>query len=72
MSSKQHYLVIVVGDVEPELEGPFSCEDARDDAARRYRKTNGDYDGLYWLDIDGVPEIGAYSGAFFEKDDSNE
>lgn len=45
------YLQIVVGDVEPELRGPFSTEDERDAAARAHKDLDGDEDGIFWMDV---------------------
>lgn len=59
-----HYLLILHGDVEPELDGPFSIVD-RDRAAREHRREDPEMsDGLFWLDIEasGKPTIGAFAG----------
>jgi hypothetical protein len=65
------YLLIVRGDVEPELKGPFPTEKMRDAYAKNYRHTRDKEaeDGLYPLDVDkqGNPNIDAYSGGFFER-----
>jgi len=60
------YLVIVFGDVDPHLQGPYKSDATRLTAARRHRKEeDGDLnDGMYRLDIDakGRPTIGAFGG----------
>lgn len=64
------YLIMVWGDVEPELMGPFSSPDARDDEARLLRDEHGDENGIYMLTIDKDkpdPEIEAYCGGFFDE-----
>jgi hypothetical protein len=64
------YLIFVWGDVEPELMGPFSSPDARDDEARILREQEGDEHGIFTLTIDDDkphPEIGTYSGGFFDE-----
>ena len=55
------HLLIVHGDIEPELIGPFSDEDQRDDAAMARRREHGDEDGIFMLDIDrgGRPGVAA-------------
>ena len=61
----KHFLLIIHGDVEPELLGPMS-QTQRDSAARRQRCSDADLsDGLYPLDIDeqGNPTVGAFANA---------
>ena len=68
----KYYLVPVWGDVEPSIEGPFVTSVERDASAKKIRAADDDdlKNGLYWLNIDedGQPEIGAYSGRFFEDE----
>lgn len=52
---KLHYLLVVVGDVEPELQGPFPTTDDRDHAAGEHRSANPEDDGLYMVDLQ-VPD----------------
>jgi hypothetical protein len=64
------YLLIIRGDVEPELKGPFPTGKMRDAYALKYRKVrdkNAD-EGLYPLDQDdnGNLSVDAYSGGFFK------
>ena len=72
----QYWLIIVCGDVEAELQGPFETDELRDAAAKEYRADDGGEfsDGIHWLDIDsqGIPSIGDYSGAFFDTDEGDE
>ena len=70
----QFYLLVVVGDVEPELRGPFDTEEERDGVAFDYRRDNGDEDGLFPLDIlpDCTPRVGSYTNGFFMSDDDEE
>lgn len=67
------YLVIVFGDVDPYLQGPYKTDATRLAAARRHRKEeDGDLnDGMYRLDIDakGRPTIGAYCGGDLDVED---
>jgi hypothetical protein len=66
----EYRLLVVKGDVKPELRGLFESEDARDSEAKRYRKEDdpGMKDGLYALDIvAGEPRVDSYSGGFFEE-----
>lgn len=67
---KRYYVVLAVGDIEPELRGPYSQEDERDKDALQIRRTElpAEDGGIFWLNIDenGSPEIGAYSGGFMD------
>jgi hypothetical protein len=64
----RHYLLVVVGDIEPELRGPFLSAAVRDKAAKRHKARRADADGLFRLDVParGRPEVGAYPGWFFK------
>jgi hypothetical protein len=65
-----YWYVLVWGDVEPTIVGPFDTSDERDHAARRARQVEGDEHGIYALDvINGVPDIEAYSAAFMEPEE---
>jgi len=67
------YLVIVVEDVEPTIEGPFENTAARDKEARRQRQEVDPHaeNGIFWMDVngEGVPLIGAYSGGWLRGED---
>ena len=56
---KKYYLVMVWGDVEPELFGPFPTPLGRDKVAREIQEDRGDEHGLYLLDIvaEGVEKV---------------
>lgn len=58
------YLVVVWGDVEPEVIGPFIDENQRDIRAGEIRAENGDKNGVYRLDIseEGKPVMCAFGG----------
>lgn len=66
MRAYKFYVLLVVGDVEPEISGPYSTAESRDTTARQLRRKSPD-DGIYWMDVDvdGCPTTGAYTGAFF-------
>jgi hypothetical protein len=70
----KYYVVKVWGDVEPELSVPSPTEEMRDSLAKQMKKEDDakegeNYSGIYWLNIvNGLPEIGSYSGVFFEDD----
>jgi hypothetical protein len=67
------WLVVVVGDGEPEIHGPYKDGDERDAAALEHRKGDeGDEDGIFKLDCEGTPEVETYSGGFFDDDDDEE
>jgi hypothetical protein len=70
LPSRSYYVVFVEGDVEPTLHGPFSSEEARDEAARKLRKADrlDPKSGIYRLDCTPAPKIDSYSGAFFEDE----
>jgi len=63
------YLVIVWGDVEPNIEGPFTTPEERDAFAGKYRFEEGDEHGIYKLYIrpDGSPHIYPYSGGEMDE-----
>jgi hypothetical protein len=66
-----YYLLIVHGDVMPEITGAYANQDARDDEAYKYRhKTDPEgKDGIFALDISfgKKPSVYAYSGRFFDE-----
>lgn len=69
-----HYVVEVIGGVEPELHGPLDTEDDRQALAKTvHAKQDPETDATFWLDVterdDGrrpIVEIGSYSAQFFE------
>lgn len=63
-----YWLIVVYGDVEPGLHGPYATKDYRDQHALKHRASDPDMnDGIYKLTIDEeVPLIESYSGGFFE------
>lgn len=66
------YFVLIVEFCEPRLEGPFATAENRDGRAREIHNSGElNEDGLVvWLDLGrGGPDVGAYSGAFFEEGD---
>ena len=75
MTKVDRYLVIVVGDIEPELH-KFETDEQRDNAAIEHKREEGDDDGIFKLDIvDGVPVMMTYSNGFFWdalEDDADE
>lgn len=77
MKAQHHYLLHILGDIEPELTGPYDDEEERDSEAKRIRKRGGE-DGLYpvTLDVelenmcDGIThklDVDTYSGGFFDE-----
>jgi len=77
----KHYLIIVWGDVEPQLCGPFPTQEARDQEAYNHRSEDTEMkDGMYMLDIDDIDpdwdsrvSIDSYSGGSImdEEDEEN-
>jgi hypothetical protein len=67
------YLLVIYGDIEPELLGPFKDEDERDMKALDIRKDEGNQHGIFMLTVEETthkPEVDAYSGGFFEDAES--
>ena len=64
----RHYIIHVIGSVEPQLRGPYKTGRNRDLTARRLRQDEAEADGFFSLDIDehGTPSIGSYSNGFME------
>jgi hypothetical protein len=66
----RHYVIHVIGCVEPQLRGPYETGRKRDLAARHLRNNIGNHedDGYFSLDIDktGKPTIDSYSNGFME------
>jgi hypothetical protein len=68
----QHWLIVVEGDVEPELRGPYRNDEARLRAARKIHAdcSEDDWPGLFRLDVRGVIhslEVDSFAG--YEMDD---
>jgi hypothetical protein len=73
----QHWLIVVEGDVEPELRGPYPNDDARLQAARKIHDdcSEDDWPGLFRLDIQGVihsVEVDSFAGGEMWGDDDSE
>lgn len=58
-------MLVVWGDVEPSLCGPYATDATRLQAARRHRRL-GDQHGLYRLDATGRVVIETFSGGELE------
>jgi len=71
MEKKDYYLLIMLGDVQPELSEPFQTEEERDKAAWDYRQERDleGRDGLFRLDVPrgSALFLAQYSAGFFEK-----
>jgi len=70
----KYYVLFVEGDVFPILNGPFRSDKKRNDEARRLKRTEGEDNGIYWMNISkkGKPVIGAYSAGFFTEEAQEE
>ena len=69
MAKMRKYLLIVHGDVEPEVRGPFKGNRTRYGAAQRHRDADPSMeDGLYAVDCAGPVEIGTFDGLYALKD----
>ncbi len=63
------YLLIVHGDVEPQIVGPFPREAERDAYAKNHRAGDPDMrDGIFTLEAEGEVHVDTYSGGFFIDD----
>ena len=74
MSNPKYYVVEVIGGIEPFLRGPLDTVDDQERVAKMlHAAQDPDTDATFWLDInaEGVPEIGSYSGQFFEGEDND-
>ena len=65
----RRFLVVIEGDVEPSILSEFKSDIARVEAAREYRKSHGDMDGLFRLNIDdnGTPEMESFGSAEIDE-----
>ena len=60
------YVLEIVGDLEPQLHGPYATEEARDQQAVQLRRGDpGKRNGLFRLNVSAksAPDVGPYSGA---------
>jgi hypothetical protein len=66
MASESRYILLVWGDIEPEVFGPFQTEEEQDNKAVELKKQYGDEHGIYWLHRVGSElHAGAYQHCFF-------
>lgn len=63
----EYYVLVVWGDVSPDLQGPFADELQRDTRARHLKAEHGDENGIYALEVDseGRPRVSSYLAMFF-------
>lgn len=63
------FLLILWGDCEPEMRGPFATPDQRDTVAREVRREYGPGHGLFRIDVgvDGTYEASVFSSAESEN-----
>jgi hypothetical protein len=72
---RSRHLLVLWGDVELEIQGPYASEEERVAAASEIRADSDD-DGVHWLDLvelDGVimPHGGDWSGGAFAGDEAD-
>ena len=60
------YLLVMWGDVDPEVCGPYKDEDDRTAAAQDTRRAHGDGDGLYRIDANGSLRVSCFSSRELE------
>ena len=60
----EYYFLIIHGDVEPELQGPFETYEQVEHLAKRFVRNNSQRNsGIFWLEsIDGKLDICSWSG----------
>lgn len=63
----KHYVLVVWGDIEPQLIGPFETPGERDGKAREIRAQYGKENEIFPVDSAGAIDINSYSGAFFDE-----
>ncbi len=69
----EYYLIRIIGDVEPSIEGQYNSDEERLKEAQEIRETDGDHDGLYRLNIiNGKPEISCFFGNEFDGSGKSE
>jgi hypothetical protein len=66
------HLLVMWGDVEPQLIGPFDTDEARLEAARKHRREQSDEDGLYMLDAVGPVSVWPFTGGDLDASDEGE
>jgi len=67
-----HYLIIVEGDTEPRLVGPFFFQASVDQMAREHRAFDAfKADSLYWLVVRDIKDVsvGPFAAGFLEEQD---
>ena len=73
MSAEALYLLVIHGDVEPELLGPFSTESSRTDRARLHREEHWRLRTyLYRVNATGTVDVDSYTGREIEPTDESE
>lgn len=65
------YLLVLLGNLEPELRGPFDTDRDRLTAAVAHRRAHGDHDGLYRVNLwgSGRLDVEGFSGGEPEPDE---
>ena len=70
---KKLHLLIVEGDTEPRIEGPFASESEKEEFATQHRKNDPEQrDGIFSLDVWGTAKVDSFSGAFFEDEEDED
>jgi len=67
-----HYILLIHGDVEPEVIGPFGDSKARDRKAKELKKEHGDNSGIFKLIVNDefpnrIPVVDSYPAGFFDE-----
>ena len=63
------YLLIMEGDIEPLIKGPFKTDKARLASARKWRLEHGKEDGLYPMAVHGFVSIDTFRGGDFPDEE---
>lgn len=68
-NAADNWLLIIHGDIEPEVKGPYTTEKERDQAARDHRRLYDQrhHDGLFPITSSFKPHIEWYAEGFFAQ-----
>jgi len=69
---KKWYLLIVQGDVEPTVVGPFDSNVIMENRAAQWRALYGKEDGLYGMQAVEKPAVWAFPAALFEEEEDDD
>lgn len=67
----KYYCIVMEGGLEPVLHGPYGSEKALERRVKAIHNKIKDEESLIGMvfDKNGIPEVWAYSGGFFEEEE---